>query len=169
MEIDWNGSRAAIGAAFYSPDLPGTCGADEVNAVALEEAPSDERLRKFVRYAALTVETLGYFAWPILTRDSRWKHGSIYLFGVNAETGDVEFSGSESMFALSGRIPDLFNGRNLVQASADFGETFWYYNVSNPETGAVEPRTVFVKLVRAQGVPILVGSGYNPSGVAQSK
>ena len=169
MEIAWNGGRAAIGAAHYSPDLPGTCGAEEVNAASLDEAPSDERLREFVRCAALRVERLGYFAWPVLTRDPRWKHGSIFVFGVNVETGTVEFSGSESMFAFSGRIPELFDGRDLVQATAEFGETFWYYNVTNPETGADEPRTVFVKLVRAQGVPLLVGSGYNPSGVDQSE
>ena len=36
-EIDWNGARAAIGATHYSPDLPGTCRAEEVNALALEE------------------------------------------------------------------------------------------------------------------------------------
>lgn len=169
MEIDWNGDRAAIGAAYYSPDLPGTCGTEEANSVALEEAPSDEKLRAFVRCAALEVEALGYFAGPMLAEDRRWKHGSIYVFGVNAETGVVEFSGSESMFTFSGRIPELFDGRDMIKASAAFGETFWYYSVMNPETGAVEPRTAFVKLVRAQGAPLLVGAGYKPSAAGPSK
>ncbi len=167
MEISWNGQRAAIGAAYYSPDLPGTCVAKEVNAAALEAAPSNQRLQEFVRCAALKAEALGHFAWPLLTRAPRWKHGSVYVFGVNLETGVVEFSGHESMTAFSGRIPELFGGRDMVQASASFGETFWYYNVENPETRAVESRTVFVKLVRAQGLPLLVGSGYNLSRAAQ--
>ena len=168
-EIEWYGGRAAIGAAYYSPDLPGTCGREEVNAFALNEAPSDEKLRELVRCAALEVEASGYFAGPMLSEDPRWKHGSIYVFGVNAETGDVEFSGSESMFAFSGRIPELFDGRDMLKASAEFGETFWYYSVMNPETGAVEPRTAFVKLVRAQGAPLLLGAVYEPSAVAPSR
>ena len=168
-EIDWNRSRAAIGAAFYSPALPGTCGTEEVNAAALEESPSEEKLREFVHCAALEVAALGYFAGPTLSQGPRWKHGSVYVFGVNAETGAVEFSGSESMLAFSGQIPDLFDGRDLIKASAEFGETFWYYNVMNPETGTVEPRTAFVKLVRAQGAPLLVGAGYNPSAIASPK
>ena len=169
MEIEWNGSRAAIGAAYYSPDLPGTCRAEEVNAAALEEAPSDGKLREFVRCAALEVETLGYFAAPVLSEGPCWKHGSIYVFGVNVETGEVEFSGRESLCAVSWRLPDLFEGRDLVQVSAEFGEASWYYNVTNAKTGAAEPRTVFVKLVRARGAPLLVGSGYNPSAVDSSQ
>ena len=169
MEIDWNGSRAAIGAAYYSPDLPGTCRAEEVNAAALEEAPSDWKLREFVRCAALEAGRLGNFAGPVLSEWPRWKHGSIYVFGVNAGTGAVEFSGHKSLFAFSGRIPELFEGRDLVEVSAEFGEAFWYYNVTNAETGAVEPRTVFVKLVQVQGARLLVGSGYNPGAVDSSK
>ena len=122
-----------------------------------------------MRCAALEVEAFGYFAGPMLSEDPRWKHGSIYVFGVNAETGEVEFSGSESMFAFSGRIPELFDGRDMIKASAEFGETLWYYSVLNPETGAVEPRTAFVKLVRAQGAPLLLGAVYEPSAVAPSR
>ena len=169
MEIDWNGARAAIGAAYYSPDLPGTCRAEEVNAAVMEAMPNEDRLRAFVRCAALEVEARGYFAWQALAEDPRWKHGSIHVFGVNAESGAVEFSGDESLFAFSGRVPELFDGRDLVRAAAEFGETFWYYNVTNAETGSVESRTVFVKLVRMLGVPLLVGSGYTRAAVDPSK
>ncbi len=166
IEIDWNGDRAAIGAGYHSPDLPGTCDPGDVNAAALEAAPNDEKLQEFVRCAALQVEAKGYFAAPVLSSDPRWKHGSVYVFGVNVETGDVEFSGSKSSFAASGRIPEvLFDGRDAIAASAGFGDGFWYYNFTNPATGEAEPKVVFVKLVRAQGVPLLVGSGYNPSSV----
>ena len=167
--IDWNGDRAAIGAGYYSPDLPGTCEAGLVNAALLESDPSDTRLQEFVRCAALMVERSGYFAAPVLSSDPRWRHGSIYVFGINVETGAVDFSGSESSFAVSGMIPELlFDGRDAVEAAADFGEGFWYYNFTNPATGEVEPKTAYVKLVRAQGVPLLVGSGYDPSPAAPS-
>ena len=162
--IEWNGARSAIGAGYYSPDLPGTCEAGEVNAARLEAEPSDARLREFVRCAALEVERSGYFAAPVLSGDPRWKHGSIYVFAVNTETRNVDFSGSESSFATSGRIREaLFDGRDLIAAGTDFGGTFWYYNFTNPATGEVEAKTAFVTPVRAQGVTLLIGSGYNPS------
>ena len=56
----------------------------------------------------------------------------------------------------------LFDGRDAIAAGALFGETFWYYSFDNPSTGEVESKVAFVKLVRAQGVPLLIGSGYNP-------
>ena len=163
IEIDWNGERASIGAGIYAPDFPGTCEPDEVHAAALRGNSDDQKLREFVNCAAMTVETSGYFAGPALSSDPRWKQGPIYVFGINAETGTVAFSGSESSFAGSGRFPELlFDGRDAVEAASIFGEGFWYYNFFNPATQQVEPKVAFVKLVRAEGVPLLVGSGHRP-------
>lgn len=163
IEIEWNGERAAIGAGTYARDLPGTCDPTEVHAADLAANPGDQRLQEFVRCAAMEVESSGYFAGPVLSSDPRWKHGPIYIFGINVETGTVEFSGNPASFATSGRIPELlFDGRDVIEVGALFGETFWYYNFNNPATGAVESKAAVVKLVRAQGVPLLVGSGYGP-------
>ncbi|MXY70766.1 MAG: hypothetical protein F4Y47_19715 [Acidobacteriia bacterium] len=163
MEIDWGGDRAAIGAGIYARDFPGACDPSEVNAADLAANPGDRRLQEFVRCAALEVESAGYFAGPVLSNDPRWKHGPIYISGLNVETGIVEFSGNAASFATSGRIPEvLFDGRNAIEAATLFGESFWYYSFENPATGEVVPKAVFAKLVRAQGVPLLVSSGYNP-------
>ena len=163
IEIDWNGNRASIGAGIYARDIPGTCYPAEVNAADLAANPSDQRMKEFARCAALEVESSGFFAGPVLSRDPRWKHGPIYIFGINAETGNIEFSGNPASFATSGRIPELlFDGRDGVEAGVLFGESFWYYNFNNPATGKYEAKTSFFKLVWAQGVPLLVGSGYNP-------
>ena len=162
VEIEWNGTRAAIGAGIYRPDFPGNCDPSEVNAADLAARPGEQRLKEFVRCAAMEVESSGYFAGPVLSSDPRWKHGPIYIFGINTETGTVEFSGNPASFATSGRIPALlFDGRDAIESGALFGESFWYYNFNNPTTGDGEAKTAFVKLVRAQGVPLLVGSGYN--------
>ena len=162
MEIDWGGERAALGAGIYARDFPGACEPSEVNAADLAANPGDRRLQEFVRCAAMTVESSGYFAGPVLSGDPRWKHGPIYISGINVETGNVEFSGNPASFATSGRIPELlFDGRDAIAAGQQFGEAFWYYRFNNPATGKVEAKTAFVKLVRAQGVPLLVGSGYN--------
>ncbi|MDE0101278.1 MAG: hypothetical protein OXN89_02760 [Bryobacterales bacterium] len=163
MEIEWNGDRAAIGAGIYARDFPGTCEPSEVSAADLAARPGEQKLQELVRCAALEVESAGYFAGPVLSKAPRWKQGSIYLSGINAQTGMIEFSGNESSFAASGRIPEvLFEGRDVIQAAALFGESFWYYNFTNLLTGEVEPKVAFYKLVRAQGVPLLVGSGYHP-------
>ena len=161
--IDWNGERAAIGAGIYSRDLPGTCDPGEVHAAGMAANPSDRRLLEFVRCATLEVESAGFFAGPMLSASPRWKHGSVYVFGVNGETGAVEFSGNRASFATSGRIPELlFGGRDVIEVGKVFGESFWYYSFENPVTGALEPKVAFVKLARPQGFPLLVGSGYNP-------
>ena len=163
IEIEWNGDRAAVGAGIYGRDFPANCDPGEVNAADLAANPGDQRLQEFVRCATMEVESAGYFAGPVLSRDERWKQGPIYIFGVNVETGTIEFSGNRASLATSGRIPDLlFDGRDMIEAAALFGEAFWYYNFNNPATGRTEPKVAFVKLVRAQGVPLLVGSGYNP-------
>ena len=163
IEVDWNGERAAIGAGIYAPDFPGACEPDEVYAAALRGNSDDQKLREFVNCAALTMETSGYFAGPVLSNDPRWKQGPIYVFGTNAVTGTSIFSGSESSFAGSGRFPELlFDGRDMYEAASIFGEGFWYYNFHNPATQQEEPKVAFVKLVRAEGVSLLVGSGHRP-------
>jgi len=163
IEIDWNGGRAAIGAGIYSRDFPGTCDPSDVTAADLAANPGDQRLQEFVRCAAMTVASSGYFAGPVLSADPRWNSGPIYIFGINTENGVVEFSGNPASFATSGRIPELlFDGRDAIEAGSLFGETFWYYSFNNTYTGEAETKVVWVKLVRAQGIPLLIGSGYNP-------
>ena len=82
-------------------------------------------------------------------------------------TCETEFSGGgAASFAVSGRIPELlFGGRELVAAGEDFGEGFWYYRLTDPSTGEVARKVAFVKRVLVQGVPLLVGQGYDPSPV----
>ncbi len=162
ITIDWNGERVAIGAGFHAPDFPGACRASEVNAMHLEADPSEERLKQFVRCAAHTVEQAGYFAGPVLETSPRWNHDSIYVFGLDLATGTVLFSSNPASYEVSGRIEDLFDGRDGVGAAGLFGETYWYYTLTDPDSGMLRPKVAFVKLVRASGVPILVGAGYNP-------
>ena len=70
---------------------------------------------------------------------------------------------SDAYFATSRRIPELlFDGRNALEAGAPFEETSWYYNFNNSMTGDDDAKVAFYRLVRAQGVPLLIGSGYNP-------
>lgn len=162
MEIDWNGERAAIGAGFYSNDLPGTCDPGIVNAEALEHERNETMLMEFVRCAALRVESAGHFAGSVLETDPRWNEGSIYPFVIDAADGTTLFSSNPASFEFSGRVEVLFDGRNMVEATDQFGETFWYYRSTNSGTGMVQTTTSFVKRIVAQGMPLLVGAGYNP-------
>ncbi len=161
MAIDWNGDAVAIGAGMYRRDLPGTCEPSIVNAAALEADPSDRVLEEFVRCAAQEVKSLGLFAGPILASDRRWLSGSIYVFIVEVESEAIKYSGSPSSFAVSGRIGEtLFEGRDAVAASDAMGEAYWYYSFTDPASGQEGRKVSFVKRVLAQGVPVLVGSGY---------
>ena len=161
MEIEWNGDRAAIGAGFYSTDLPGTCEPGVVNAEGLDHEPSEMMLQEFVRCAALAVESSGLFAVPVLSADHRWNENSIYPFVINEADGTILSNGDPHRVEYSGSIEDLFHGRDMVEATATFGETFWYYGLTDPETGTTMAKTSFVKRVVAQGMPLLVGAGYS--------
>lgn len=161
MEIDWNGDRAAIGAGFYSTDLPGTCALSSISAAELEEYPDDATLQEFVRCAALAVENSGLFAGPVLESDPLWNHGSIYPFVLNEADGTTLFSSNPASFDVSGMSEVLFDGRDMVEATGAFGEAFWYITFTNPATGHMATKTAFVKRVVSQGVPLLVGSGYS--------
>ena len=130
--IDWNGTPAAIGVGIYRRDIPGTCNSEEVNAILLDSDPSNERLKEFVRCAAMELEMKGYFAINTLTKEPRWKHESIYLFAIDTY-GYTLFSGDsysqpDIMSELVGTVTD----QDLVSVAEAFGESFLYYTKRNP-------------------------------------
>ena len=165
--IDWDGTPASITAGVYRRDLPGTCESEEVNAMGLEDDPSNERLQEFVRCAAMELESQGYFATRALSSDPRWRNGSIYLFGLDTY-GYTLFSGdpysSQWWGSLAPELNDYldgpFGGRDVVSVGDAFGESFLYYSTRNPSTGMQQRKVTFVKRIVAYGLPILVGAGY---------
>ena len=166
--IDWYGTPAAIGAGIYLRDLPGTCESEDVNAMGLENRPSNERLQEFVRCAAMELESKGYFATITLSSDPRWKHGSIYLFGLDTY-GSALFSGdpdSGQPAAGTSELNDMmdgpFGGRDVVSVGDAFGETLLYYTARNPANGEMQHKVTFVKRAVVFGLPVLIGAGYYP-------
>ena len=164
--LDWDGTPASIGAGAYRRDLPGTCRSEEVNALLLEDEPSNERLAEFVRCAALEMESQGYFAVRALSSDPRWRSRSIYLFGLDTY-GNTLFSGDPYSQWFGALAPELnahregpFGGRDVIAVGDAFGETFFYYTARNPATGRLQRKVTFVKRVVVYGLPILVGAGY---------
>ena len=158
---------SAIGAGIYLRDLPGTCEAEEVNAMQLEAAPSAQRLQEFVRCAAMELESNGYFAIGALSSYPRWRNQSIYVFGLDTY-GNALFSGnlySQPWWGalapeLNDHVDGPFGGRDVVSVGDAFGETFLYYSTRNPFTGMMQGKVAFVKRIVVYGLPILVGSGY---------
>ena len=170
-KIDWDGVPSAIGAGIYLRDLPGTCEAEEVNAMQLEAALSTQRLQEFVRCAAMELESNGYFAIGALSGYPRWRNQSIYVFGLDTY-GNPLFSGnlySQSWWGtltpeLNDHVGGPFGGRDVVSVGDDFGEAFLYYSTRNPFTGMMQGKVAFVKRIVVYGLPILVGSGYYLDG-----
>ena len=153
--IDWEGNAAAIGAGIYHRDIPGTCELEEVHAMGLEAAPSNERLQEFVRCAALDLESQGYFASRALSSDPAWSSGSIYVFGLDTY-GNTLFSGDpySQRYGVFSRASELnahldgpFGGRDVVSVGDAFGETFLYYSTLNLATGMQQRKVAFVKRV----------------------
>lgn len=167
MEIDWDGSRAAIGAGLYANDQPGTCNADEVSAAGLSAEPTDRRLQELVRCAALMVESEGYFAKHQLDENPRWSDGSTYVFVMDMMGNQVMSSNGLRVngnalheWGRSPNQPAVFSGRDVVSVGDSFGESFIYYRHFNPLTGQRQPKVGMLKRVVTQGLPLLVGSGY---------
>ena len=167
MEIDWDGNRAAIGAGLYANDRPGTCTAAEVNAASLSAEPTDWKLQELVRCAALVVESEGYFAKHQFEGNPRWSNGSIYVFVMDLmgnqlmSSNRVRVNGNAlHEWGGSRNRPAAFGGRDVVSIGDSFGESFIYYRNLNPVTGQRQRKVGMLKRVVAQGVPVLVGSGY---------
>ena len=167
IEIDWDGTRAAVGAGLYANDQPGTCNADEVNAANLSAQPTDRKLQELVRCAALMVEAEGYFAKTQLEGDPRWSDGSTYVFVMDMlgyqvmSSNRVRVNGNAvHEWGGGGNGPAAFGGRDVVSIGDSFGESFIYYRNFNPVTGQRQRKVGMLKRVVAQGVPVLVGSGY---------
>ena len=159
--IDWNGTPAAIGAGIYRRDIPGTCNSEEVNAMLLDGDPSNERLKEFVRCAAMELEMKGYFAINTLTTELRWKHESIYLFAIDTY-GYTLFSGDSysQPDIMSELVGTSEEEHDLVSVADAFGESFLYYTKRNPASAMEERKVTFVKRIVSFGLPILIGAGY---------
>ena len=158
--IDWDGTPAAIGAGIYQRDIPGTCWSEEVNAMLLDDDPSNERLKEFVRCAAMELEMKGYFAINTLTKEPRWKHESIYLFAIDTY-GYTLFSGDPySQEDIMSELSMTGEDHDAVSVADAFGESFLYYTSRNPSTEMMQQKVSFVKRVVSFGLPILIGAGY---------
>ena len=158
--IDWDGTPAAIGAGIYRRDIPGTCNSEEVNAMLLDSDPSNERLKEFVRCAAMELEMKGYFAINTLTKEPRWKHESIFLFAIDTY-GYTLFSGDPySQEDIMSELSMTGEDHDAVSVADAFGESFLYYTSRNPSTEMMQQKVSFVKRVVSFGLPILIGAGY---------
>ena len=158
--IDWDGTHAGIGAGIYRRDIPGTCNSEEVNAMLLDSEPSNERLKEFVRCAAMELEMKGYFAINTLTKEPRWKHESIYLFAIDTY-GYTLFSGDPySEEDIMSELSMTGEDHDAVSVVDAFGESFLYYTSRNPSTEMMQQKVTFVKRIVSFGLPILIGAGY---------
>lgn len=167
IQLDWNGMPALIGAGLYQRDIPATCYPEQVNAMQLDMMPDDLMLAEFVRCAAMVIDNKGFFGVAELMTD-RWQSGSVYVFGVDAMSGMQLFTSNPAMvngMQMMEGLDDMdpmgrFAGRDAPAVGSSFGEAYLYYDAFNPAMGMSGTKVTFVKMVMAQGTPVLVGSGY---------
>ena len=126
----------------------------------LDGDPSNERLKEFVRCAAMELEMKGYFAINTLTTETRWKSDSIYLFAIDTY-GYTMFSGDPySQEDIMSELSRTGEDHDAVSVADAFGESFLYYTKRNPSTGMMQQKVTFVKRIVSFGLPILIGAGY---------
>ncbi|MDE0625597.1 MAG: hypothetical protein OXH99_04300 [Bryobacterales bacterium] len=167
IEVEWDSRRAVIGAGVYSPEIPGACSAEEVNATALAAAPSEASLHQFVRCAAQLVEEKGFSAKGELESSPRWRRGASYVFAMDL-SGNQVLSGSpvrvngRALHEWGGKSDptDQFGGRNMVSVGDTFGEAVIYYMGRDPRTGRDQAKVAVLKRAVAHGVPLIVGAAY---------
>ncbi len=165
--INWAGRDAVLGAGLYERDIPGTCDAEEVNAGGVDESQDFGKLEELVRCAAHLVAEQGHFAARALSDETRWRSGSVYVFGLDPQTGALFFTGNRAR--LNGvHLPEIqgvqdpagqFRGRDMLAVTRTFGDSHLTYETFNPATGRAEVKVSYLKSVTAQGVPVLVGAG----------
>ena len=165
--LEWAGKHAALGAGIYEPHTPGTCHAEQVNAAALEAAPTDVNLEAFVRCAADLLSRQGYFASPSFASDARWRSGSIYVFGLDPHSGAQYFSGNP-LLVNGAPVPELpdsldptgqFGGRDILGTASAFGDVYLTYEAFNPLTARAQTKVSYLQSLSVQGIPLLVGAG----------
>ena len=165
--IDWNGTPAAIGAGIYRRDIPGTCASEEVNAMLLDSDPSNERLKEFVRCAAMELEMKGYFAINTLTTEPRWRSDSIYLFALDTD-GYTLFSGDH--YSQKSGIPDLINmpaEELLSLISILLGDTLFNGDPYSQESGIPDLDDMFAEELLSHILILLGDTQFNGDPYSQ--
>ena len=165
IRMNWDGQDAAIASGIYPLDIPGNCRPSQVNASALDAAPSDALLEAFVNCAVRRVEAAGYFAKTELERSPRWSSDSVYVFALDL-MGNQVFSGNKirvngnPLHEFGGKNTQRFLGRDVITIGDVFGDTYLQYIALNPQTGRMQRKISYMKRVLAQGTAVLVGAGY---------
>ena len=88
----------------------------------------------------MQVESLGYFAGPILSQDRRWRSGSIYVFVISTISADLECSGSARGFAESEGVRERFMGETQSASERRSGKRFGTTISRTPWPGASNSR-----------------------------
>ena len=154
-----HGERSAIlGAGFYPTAAPGTCSPNRVRA-GLVYTRAD--VEQFVRCAELELKRRGLVALHDLGSNARWTSGPIYIFLLDRASHHAIVHPT-----LEGQdLGDLIDstGFKFVEEMADivehYGDGYTYYEFTNPETGATEPKISYVRNVKIDGFDYILGAG----------
>lgn len=159
-----------VGAGYHSPDpapVKAPCSQNSASAAAVRER---EDLEAFVQCAAEYASRHGTAAARRAFNDgTRWKEGSIYVFVTELAPSlqkpaelivfppDPSREGSAPEWShdeFGTTIPDEMH---RVLSLVDSG---WiYYSFANPETGMVEPKSSFAKVIDWNGRRAAIGAG----------
>ncbi len=163
IAVDWLGARAWVGASIAPRELPGACPGGGLRAASLAvQPPSRDRLRAFVRCAALELEARGGFAAAFPFLPVLWSSGAVYVFALDPGSGRTLFTASPAGGPELPLAPAY--GRGAWRGVLAAGEAWLYYPAAHPVTGRPGRKVAFVRRALVNRVPVLVGAGYLEPG-----
>ena len=163
--IDWDGAEALVGAGIYEDDLPGTCHpADRKRRRSRSRAISGRiegvrqlrsarvRIEGLLRPIAANHEPALAERIDLPVRIRRIRQPTVLRKSRQGQ--------SEGRLEWGSDLQAIFSNRDPIKIAMTFGDAYFYYSALNPAEGRVQDKIGYVKRVVAQGVPILIGSGY---------
>ncbi len=136
----------------------------------LDDLETHRQLRDFVHCAVAHVQNVGWDQASIdFQTQEAWMDGSVYLFAGGLDYTVHFIAGSEipagtdmsELKDVNGFPISLEMGR-IVN---NYGAGYLYYFFQNRNSGAIEPKTVYVTTITVDGESILLGSGIHPQDV----
>lgn len=155
MALEVEGEQLYLGAGTYPLDAPGACPADRVRA---ELVATEQDVEQFVHCAAEQLRREGLVSLAEFETDPRWVSGPTYLFLLDLETLMTISNAGDP--AVRGKFRgDTVHVREMQRILRDYGEGYVYYSRRNPATGAIEPKSSFVRRVTVDGHDFIFGAG----------
>ncbi|MGU7776377.1 cache domain-containing protein [Burkholderia sp. MR1-5-21] len=147
----------------------GLTGTASISLAQSSPPPSEEvgQVEALVNKAAALIDTKGKAAFPdFRVKGSEWLHGDTYIFVYDLESNVLLNTGIPAREGTKVTGQKDVNGKlfhdAMIQTAKTSGSGWVDYMAPKPGQTQPSQKWTFVKVVKIDGVPGLVGSGFYP-------